>query len=278
MQPPSLFARHLPPSAGPPRVLALDADAAARLAREAPDAVAIGPARVRCAPSALPFAPQTFDAAVAEGPPSGLALPSLLRLLRPGGRCIALIPAVSRADWLGGLARAGFIHLFAEDAGQAQALVRGECPPQAARTVDRIAAVAGASDPGLHPFDAQSADPAALGRYLHLLIAQTPNKPAWWLAPGERLEWRAAVGAGEGGSPAAPAFTSLVRAVGFMQAAILAGTLHGVNKVGKFPAATAREWPFALIVNPSFEAWQASPWAAAWRWEAVDPRPAVQEE
>jgi hypothetical protein len=54
--------------------------------------------------------------------------------------------------------------------------------------------------------------------------------------------------------------------------------LHGVNKVGKFPAASARDWPFVLIVDPTFEQWRAAPWWAGWRWESVDPRPAIRDE
>ena len=88
-----------------------------------------------------------------------------------------------------------------------------------------------------------------------------------------------AVAAAPNGRPAAPVFTSLIRAVAFMQAAVLAGALLGVNKVGKFPAAAACRWPFLLVVDPLFEHWQAGlPAGGGWRWEPADPAVAVHDE
>jgi hypothetical protein len=65
-----------------------------------------------------------------------------------------------------------------------------------------------------------------------------------------------------------------------MQAAVLAGVLPGINKIGKFPTAAARDWSFHLVVNPSFEAWRSAVGAAqtALRWQTVDPHAAVQGE
>jgi hypothetical protein len=52
-----------------------------------------------------------------------------------------------------------------------------------------------------------------------------------------------------------------------------------VNKVGKFPAAVARDWPFGLVLDAEYDEWRAGPWAAsAWEWQAVDWRAAVRDE
>jgi hypothetical protein len=67
-------------------------------------------------------------------------------------------------------------------------------------------------------------------------------------------------------------FSSLLKAVAFMQAAILAGAIAGVNKVGKFPAEAARGWPLPLTLNPTFEAVSG---LAAGPALAVDPRTAI---
>jgi hypothetical protein len=50
------------------------------------------------------------------------------------------------------------------------------------------------------------------------------------------------------------AFSALVKAVAFMQPAVLAGAWAGVNKVGKFPAEAADGWGLPLAWNPAFEA------------------------
>jgi SAM-dependent methyltransferase len=275
---PPFLAKHLPPSAARPRVLALDPAASALLSQERAEASVTSAAQVRFSLAALPFARAAFDAAVASQLPPGLALSRLNSVLRPGGRLLALVAAGGRAGLLAALGREGFIHLYAEPAPAGRALVRGERPPLAAHPVDRIASVAAAGEPGLRLIDPRTASSAELGRYLHLLVAQTPNKPAWRLAPGEPVAWQAAVGAGAEARNAAPAFTSLVKAVAFMQAAVRADSLRGVNKVGKFPAPAARAWPFALVLDPSFADWRGGPWAARWEWQAVDPGAALRGE
>ena len=53
--------------------------------------------------------------------------------------------------------------------------------------------------------------------------------------------------------PALLAFSSLVKAVAFMQAAILAKWIGGVNKVGKFRGEAARTWALPFLLNPKFD-------------------------
>ncbi len=71
----------------------------------------------------------------------------------------------------------------------------------------------------------------------------------WALAPGESVDWQA-LALTEGGSPALLAFSSLPRAVAFMQPAVLAGSIRDVNKVGKFSRAAA-DW--RVLINPPVE-------------------------
>ncbi len=57
--------------------------------------------------------------------------------------------------------------------------------------------------------------------------------------------------------------------------AILSGVGPRVNKVGKFPAAAAAEWPAPYVLNPEFEALQAVPAGPPL---SVDPQRAITGE
>lgn len=218
-----MFAKHLPPSAGRPRVLALDADAARALPGEV-ELVWVHPDPVG-----------EFDAIVGYAPPDHLA--AFFQRLRPGGRLILAHPAPSRL-LLAALTAAGFIHCLVESYGEAT-LYRGERPPVGS-PVERLQTL--------------TASAAQLPRSVFLLIQQSPNRPAWKLAPGERLEWHAATVLDPAtGRPTLLAFSSLVKAVAFMQAAILSSWLTGINKVGKFRAEAAHTWAWPLKLNPEFE-------------------------
>lgn len=216
-----MFAKHLPPSAGKPRILALDERAAAEL----PDEIEL----TRGGPETS----GEFDAVVGYAAPDELE--NLRLRLRPGGRLIL----AQRADpqlLLTALTSAGFIHCLVETVGE-YTLYRGERPPHGS-SVERIQTLNSNSPPS--PF-------------IFLLITQTPNKPAWKLAPHEKLEWHAAtVIDPTTGQPTLLAFNSLVKAVAFMQAAILAQWISGVNKVGKFRAEAALTWGLPFLLNPKF--------------------------
>ena len=71
------------------------------------------------------------------------------------------------------------------------------------------------------------------GRYVHLLIRQTPNKPIWKLSPDETIEWQA-VTIQPNETITLLAYSSLPKCVEFMQSAVIAGWVQDVNKVGKF--------------------------------------------
>ncbi len=233
-----MFARHLPPSAGLPRVLALDPATAAELAEAA---------QVTLADAADPTAlPAAYDAVAGRVLATAGELAALASRLRPGGRLILAAPTGAEPEaLLAALKAAGCIHCLVETAG-AHTLYRGERPPAAGSTLARAQQTAAPSP----------AEP--LPRFIFLLVTQTPNKPAWRLADGEHVEWHAATVRLPGDSPRLLAFSALVKAVAYMQPAVLAGALVGVNKVAKFPAAAAADWTLPLLLNPRFEALRAA--------------------
>lgn len=246
-----MFAQHLPPSAARPRVLALDEPSAQALP---PDVEVV---RDRAAPG-------PFDAIVGQG--AADALGDWFQRLRPGGRLILAdappaeaAPEAFGAERLQALTAAGFIHCLVH-VDAPLTLCRGERPPLAAAR-ERVRATA----------DAAPASPAS--PFVFLLIQQSPNKPAWRLTPGEALTWQAATVVDPAtGRTALLGFTSLVKAVAFMQPAVLAGFLTGVNKVGQFPSAVAMTWDPPVLVNPRFEDWRS---ARLGPWAPVDPQAAV---
>jgi hypothetical protein len=124
-------------------------------------------------------------------------------------------------------------------------LVRGEKPHTSANTLERIQGVA-EQDSGLTNFDQYS------GRYVHLLIQQRPNKPVWALRPDEPITWEA-IGVQTDAGVVLLAFSSLPRAVGFMQPAVVQGRIKDVNKVGKFRREVAQGWTHKALLNPSLD-------------------------
>ena len=171
------------------------------------------------------------------------------RILRPGGRFILLFPLIIPRN----LERAGFARILAEPLLNGEiALNRGEKPyADELTTLDRVQIIAENDNQvglvhGIQLFDVK-------GRFIHLLIRQTPNKPGWALTPEDQIVWDTIALQNEPHKTIALAFTALPRAVAFMQAAILAGTIRDVNKIAKFSKAAAAEWPFPVLLNPTLE-------------------------
>lgn len=188
------------------------------------------------------LAPDSFDAVMAcDAELDADFLAACLKALRPGGRLIVVQSTGEVGDaWLKRLEGAGYTRILIEgalDDGRAL-LLRGEKPHTEARTVDRIRQVA-------------DLDQYA-GRYLHLLIRQTPNKPAWARRADDVTTWHAAAVQGADG-PALLAFSSLPKAVAFMQPAVMQGLIRDVNKVGKFRHEVAAVWDVPLLLNPEIE-------------------------
>lgn len=233
------MAKQLPPSPAALRLLDLDGGSAAILSAARADINALP--RQACQQNSL-------DAIVAcDVPLTSELLDDALRLLRGGGRFIA-VQTRGRVSQQHGelLGERGFVRILIEPAlDDLGVLIRGEKAHSAVDTQTRIQSVARQ--------DADSLDMARFrGRYLHLLIQQQPNRPAWARNVDDPISWSATAIAAPS-QPILLAFSSLPKAVGFMQPAVLAGLVRDVNKVGKFSRETAQTWPFGLRINPTLE-------------------------
>ena len=237
------LARHLPPSGATLRLLDIGGQAGSLLAEQRGDLhiVTLDEA------ADWPLPPDSVDAVAGY---DCAALPEMLKkaltLLRPGGRLIIVRPSGQpEAGLVTLLEQAGYTRILVEPAlDSGGVLLRGEKPHTEQRTVDRIRQIADS--------DVMSAWADYRGRYVHLLVRQTPNKPVWALRPDEQVEWQAAA-LDQDGQTVLLAFSSLPKAVAFMQPAVMAGLVKDVNKVAKFSKETAQAWPQALLFNPTIE-------------------------
>jgi SAM-dependent methyltransferase len=233
-----LIIKHLPPSASVLRLLDLDGLSAEKLAQRRQD---LEIRSINGAADHWQFAPNSFDAVVVyQQPGSPDLLAAVLAVLRPGGRLIFLdAHARIREQQVHMLESAGYTRTLVESLGEEGVLLRGEKPHRHTRTTERILVAA-------------AADRALITPYLHLLVRQSPNKPVWALHPDEKIEWQAlALEKAEG--VALLVFSSLPKAVAFMQPAVMQGLVRDINKVAKFRRETAQGWPLPLILNPDIE-------------------------
>lgn len=253
--------KHLPPSGARLRLADVGGQLLAHLAAHRADLDAQTPAHA-AALAALPAG--SVDAVTALQPLTPALLQAALAALRPGGRLIVADPgAAAGPEWVARLEAAGFVRVLVEALPAGGALLRGEQPHADADTLARIDVVA-------RP-DAVREDLAAFrGRYLHVLVRQSPNRPVWALAPGETYTWQA-VAVVRGGAAQVLAFSSLPSGVAFMQRAVLAGQIQGVNKIAKVARETAQAWPFGVWLNPTL----ADVQGAAFSELALDPASAV---
>lgn len=234
------MAKHLPPSAATLRLVDLDGKAGAILTTLREDLTVIA-SSVTDLPAESVDAVVAYDHTLAEA-----LLTGALNALRPGGRLIVVkTDGEVNEDDGQTLEGAGYTRIMVEVGIECPTplgvLMRGEKPHQTADTLARIQAVA------LEDDDALSLDDYR-GRYVYLLITQTPNKPVWALRPDEPIAWQAITVEG-----ALVAFSSLPKAVGFMQPAVVANKIRDVNKVAKFRKEVAQGWPQRVILNPSLE-------------------------
>ena len=242
----AVIAKHLPPSGSSLRLLDLDGCTGELLSELRADleicrilAPDIGEGDIALDSADAIVA---FDLALGDE-----LLEFCLAALRQGGRFIALQSrgGVSESH-LRQLRDHGFVRILIEPAlDELGVLIRGEKPHAAADTMARIKSVARADADSLDLYNFS-------GRYVHLLIQQRPNKPAWTLAPGEAISWRAAA-VNPDSKPLLLGFSSLPKAVAFMQPAILAGVITDINKVGKFSLETAKTLDWNIILNPTLE-------------------------
>lgn len=173
-------------------------------------------------------------------------LAAALRLLRPGGRLIMLQPQ-GKPDKaiVQTLENAGYIRILVEPAltepTPQGALIRGEKPHTTHSTFARIRVAADQDEDNL-TLDTYD------GAYIFLLVRQSPNKPVWALREDETLQWDAVLANGR-----LLAFTSLPKAVSFMQPAVMQEVVVGINKVGKFSKQTAQTWSQSVELNPTLD-------------------------
>jgi hypothetical protein len=194
-------------------------------------------------------------------------LSAALTALRPGGRLIVMAThGAPTPDKVEILDAAGYARILVETGAECPlpvgVLMRGERPHITADTLERVQVAA-----------AQDQDSLTLenfnGRFLYLLVRQTPNKPAWTIRADEPVEWHALALDG-----ALVAFSSLPKAVAFMQPAVLAGQVDGINKVGRFSKQVALKWQASIRLNPLIGALAAGNMSAI----QVDPDTAEQLE
>lgn len=217
------------------------------------------------------------------------------RVLRGGGRLILIAPAADAdltdadpllrqwhvstrhyqmSDLVALLERAGFERVLTERTlNGVGILARGEKPYTQFSTTQRVSLTAQQDD------SPQSEALAALrGNFVFLLVRQTPNKPIAELSEDESLVWEAAMLGAGAESARLLVFSSLPKAVQFMQAAILDNAVSGINKIGKFPREIAQGWNLPLLINPEYGALKTDGTLLGTLWQAVDPRDAILGE
>ncbi len=238
------MAKHLPPSASQLRLLDLEGCCGAYLQELREDlAIQVVSAHELRQRQLPPF---SIDAVISHDLDLHQSLlAGALNALRPGGRFIAVQSTGSPSeDWLRLLESNGYVRILVEAAADGMGvLIRGEKAHTSRDTLRLIAAVADA--------DANLLDIKSYrGRFVHLLIRQSPNKPVWNMAADEKVSWRALALRDTEGSLLL-GFSSLPKAVGFMQKMVLAGHSNDVNKVGKFSVSTAAAWQWDVKLNPA---------------------------
>lgn len=237
-----IIAKHLPPSASDLRLLDVNGDAGAGLlALRADLAIDAVSGQV----DQWQIAASSADAIVACNYILNDAfLAAALSALRPGGRLIIANSQGKVTKELGQrLEAAGYVRILIEPLPESGVLLRGERIHTTDDTLDRIQQTAGRDSDQLTLENFK-------GRYVYLLIQQTPNKPAWRLEPDEVIRWHA-VGLTVNGKTSLLGFSSLPKAVSLMQPAVLVGKIKDVNKVGKFNKSIP--WILPLMLNPTLE-------------------------
>jgi hypothetical protein len=238
--------KHLPPSASSPQVLDVNGMTGDLLSQLRPD-VCIIP--VSGDVSAWQFAQNQFDAVIAmEYILNDRFLRMVLPILRHGGRLIIANSRASMtlAQYGNRLETMGYVRILIEDIpleSSKGVLMRGEKAHITDDTHQRIQTVA-RNEAEFIPLSDYT------GRFVHILIRQTPNKPPWRLSPDDIIQWDAVTINGM-----IIGFSSLPKAVSFMQPSVLMNKLYGVNKVAKFTRDRVHDWGRAVIINPPLTIW-----------------------
>jgi hypothetical protein len=235
--------KHLPPSASRLSLLDIEGKAREILEKHRPDldvTVVAG--------ADWQVDSETFDAVTAfDDDLRGDLLGAALGALRPGGRLIIMATKGDpNAEQVQTLEKHGYTRILVETGAECPlpvgVLMRGEKPHTTDDTQARVKVAADADE------DAQTLD-TYRGRFVYLLVRQTPNKPAWAIRADEPVTWDAVTLNGS-----LMAFTSLPKAVAFMQPVVVAGKIKDVSKFAKFSVETARTWTRPVRLNPPIAA------------------------
>lgn len=240
------MAKHLPPSASNLYLLDVNGQAGQWLSLRREDLQII--AKNADALDEWGIDESAIDSAVAYDLTLETAfLEKVLYVMRPGGRLIIVLPDEHVSEtYVQTLEKHGYIRILVEPAvDDLGVLIRGEKPHLTDNTLQRIQQIA-IQDADLLDIESYN------GRYVHLLIQQSPNKPVWKLEAGEVIRWQAvAITSDE--KPILLGFSSLPKAVGFMQPAVVQGVIKDINKVGKFSKQTALDWEWSVRLNPTLD-------------------------
>ena len=240
------MAKHLPPSASTLQLIDLDGQAGDVLkGRRADLEIQVLSADD---PISWQINDDSVDAVVAFNVSLEIDLLNrILKVMRPGARFMAVLSSrqVSE-DYVKLLEKQGYVRILVEPAvTDLGVLIRGEKAHLTTDTMQRIQDVA-TSDADMLDLEVFK------GRYVHLLIHQTPNKPVWKLGADEKIRWQA-IAVERNGQQIMLGFSSLPKAVGFMQPAVLDGVIQDINKVGKFSKETASGWEWSVLLNPTLD-------------------------
>ncbi len=241
-----LILKHLPPSADLPRVRPLDKRSARWcLALDRQGSIIS---------SADRFADATVTSDIAHVQDAATSL-------RPNGRAIFLIPnteGIATESIIEALTANDLTRILTESVlDHTFILARGERPTDQERTTDRIATIAQIDVSSIELVPAQVA--AQKHPHLHLLVRQHPPSRGWAdMQPN--TTWQAVtLHDTQSDQVALLAFTSLVKATAFMQPAVLADVIHGVNKMPRFETDWLIDRSPAFIINPAFERLREDP-------------------
>lgn len=235
--------KHLPPSASALHLLDVNGLAGELLAQARPD---VQITLVSGDVTTWQFENQQFDAVIAvDYILNNTFLSAVLPILRYGGRLIIANSRASMqlAQYGNRLENAGYVRILVEDISPNGVLMRGEKAHITDDTHQRIQTVAGNEAEFIPLADYK-------GRFVHLLIRQTPNKPPWRISPNELIQWDAVTING-----VMIGFSSLPKAVSFMQPSVLMNKFYTVNKVAKFKRERVIDWAHTIVINPAMTIW-----------------------
>ncbi len=235
--------KHLPPSASALHLLDVNGMAGDMLTQARPD---VQMTTISGDVSTWHFEPLQFDAVIAvDYILNDTFLSAVLPILRYGGRLIIANSRASMqlAQYGNRLESSGYVRILVEDIPPNGVLMRGEKAHITDDTHQRIQTVAGNEAEFIPLAD-------YTGRFVHLLIRQTPNKPPWRLDPDELIQWDAVMING-----VMIGFSSLLKAVSFMQPSVLMNKLYTVNKVAKFRRERVMSWAHRIVINPALTIW-----------------------